>query len=1361
MDEIPRNSSSNPPSLYDTSTSTVESWSTKSSGTGTRIMAQQSNSYYSPSRNHRDCSTALSSRHLPSESPIECSDDFSPRNQALYKNNEERAYSEPGASINARYTAFLNRRFSRNNGPSQHTSERQAYAQSDIGIPDGMSQYNQQYPDPEPVASVTSTSGEGDFVENRQASSPLQPAEERFVNRLEPPSYGLPKAGVNRNQAPMPQRTIRGYETQSSPRTFVRQPPRGQGSSRVQQSPRTQPSQRVARPSPRTNGRVGASPTSNSSSSKVNFEPPMLSSQDPNNDSKQSIERPPSTTVQDLKRQLWSENEVLQVTVQPTITSPKERTTGGGGDRRRSHDPSQAMHNARATTTTRSQQRSSRSLSPGQRSSGSDGKFKSKFYEAALAARMRGKMQPPQIDLQDVPREVQQHNREKQKKNPYDLSNTLSNSTSFSEKSVQSAPKPQSGDKITQLTARTQAMPQHELNHAHGRPTEFEGLQRASSWAERSSGRAITPRTQQRQSIRKGKDTSLSKERRAGSVGREEALPVGEPPKRAPSPRRRPPSMFMEQRQREFSPERSQSTNKRPCSPFMEKRIKEFSSQQRRHTASSGPEIPYQGKALRRGSASSIEKLAREFSGDINQIVAPANADSKFSNISQPREALADAPTPNNCTPTGSQSRSVTAYWQKKADPSTPIASTKNKNQSSANVDPRHEIMHSRSASSADSSRTGSKRIVDRTVSSDGQDSRDVADLVAKLSAINRENPTEALAQIDSILRNQNHISADSETPQNSESPEQSEASDDETSVSSITNPSYQAPRHQDQVKVVSQPSYVLENNGQQETGNLAPSTSSFRRPRPSALQQYSTPAHQEGPSILKSPALTRTQEKRMHIKHNPPPTTIRVSNQTTDIISDEKKLEHETEEVSETRNTIPASGPTASAQSRSSRLDSFVSSQHELAAKIRVWDELSTGGRNKSQIKNNEFQPAEKLTNATSTAGVGRQHPWSEEIVHDRKNASDARRIDTKAAPRQTSRQAQRSPSGNSVPSPNRREGVNLKDTSMDNAFGVELQMEKSGKTPGFPKEKFNPSKKIPESLSSNFSPSNSTFTPTPRATNDFFVDTFEPDASNFFARDVSPSLETSPPVTRQQQEKTQRISDEFDAAWVSMPSASFFPGRKLQVVNPEKQLEMNNDWPDQADIPPDNPPTKSYSSKSLVDLDESFDNNTSQSSAPGLRHCQPQDIPSAGQPAERGSIEVSLLEENLPSRTTQDDYDEDGEAHYKEYRPKRRANEPKKRKGILRAFMRKEKKKDGSKPENSSRASDDNPGVRVVRNRPQPRIATNTLPPGYDQQEIPPPRGRLQNSSPRRSRSRSLERFRSKSMAQKFSRVMRLYDD
>jgi hypothetical protein len=148
------------------------------------------------------------------------------------------------------------------------------------------------------------------------------------------------------------------------------------------------------------------------------------------------------------------------------------------------------------------------------------------------------------------------------------------------------------------------------------------------------------------------------------------------------------------------------------------------------------------------------------------------------------------------------------------------------------------------------------QRTEEKSGNTNGTDRKNVSKLVAKLNAVNRDDPQEALALIDSILRQESRGSSSGERGQHAleaaapapqrESPNPVESlsdeegeSDDETSVSSMTNPTYQSAKpYHDQIQVLSQNPFAPENTPpdpslekEASPSPFSPSTSSFHRP--------------------------------------------------------------------------------------------------------------------------------------------------------------------------------------------------------------------------------------------------------------------------------------------------------------------------------------------------------------------------------------------------------------------------------------------------------------------------------------------------------------------------------------------------
>jgi hypothetical protein len=96
--------------------------------------------------------------------------------------------------------------------------------------------------------------------------------------------------------------------------------------------------------------------------------------------------------------------------------------------------------------------------------------------------------------------------------------------------------------------------------------------------------------------------------------------------------------------------------------------------------------------------------------------------------------------------------------------------------------------------------------------------------------------------------------------------------------------------------------------------------------------------------------------------------------------------------------------------------------------------------------------------------------------------------------------------------------------------------------------------------------------------------------------------------------------------------------------------------------------------------------------------------------------------------------------------------------RRNLIRSFMRKDGKK------NTNPGMTQTPSILPTKNsRATPQIYMQPVLPAYYESRTAEGRGQMElsPSSRERSRSSSHDRFRSPNMAQKFGRVMRLYDD
>ena len=603
--------------------------------------------------------------------------------------------------------------------------------------------------------------------------------------------------------------------------------------------------------------------------------------------------------------------------------------------------------------------------------------------------------------------------------------------------------------------------------------------------------------------------------------------------------------------------------------------------------------------------------------------------------------------------------------------------------------------------------------------------------LVDKLKAIRRDNPADALAQIDAILRQESRsMSGDPDAsppqrrnstdtrdkeatlvitnddqehqPEEQEEEEEEETdSDDETSVSSMTNPTYQSVRQeQAQAQIRDQNPFGDTNpfsntfgQQQQQPPALAthpfattnPSTASFRKPRPSALGGYKASPSQEISTALPQQE-SRSKEKKRMLKEFPPPITIKIKDtppkRAPSPIHDSSTNPFE-QETPKTKSPAPAK-----------KLDKFMAtSSAELAAKIRVWDEMSSGlqksvsgdsAKHKEEKKTDDRLPYRAhLLPTPPPVSSRRSHPWDNSI---------------------------------SVP----HERVDTRETSMVEGMGIEMAV---------PSRTSNPFENFEESFGNDNTPVKSSSQQQVVNSDPFEAFDSEP---NLFSSDAGVVNEwdtTTQRFTPQRQENTQKISDAFDQAWVSLPPSSFSAAAPFSE-QPRTQPGTFQERPRTSPVKA-NPPRRRSSSVEA--------SQTTVPTSPRLLQLpkrSPQDLHES---TDFGGIEVSLLDD--------DDYQQETQT----------TDGKEKRRGFFRAFKRKDPK---SKSCTSMAGSASGDGTQ----------SSHTPPPPPKQREQPPasPRSRrgsrtpttqgAGNNSP--SRSKSVDRFRSASMAHKFGRVNRVYD-
>lgn len=498
----------------------------------------------------------------------------------------------------------------------------------------------------------------------------------------------------------------------------------------------------------------------------------------------------------------------------------------------------------------------------------------------------------------------------------------------------------------------------------------------------------------------------------------------------------------------------------------------------------------------------------------------------------------------------------------------------------------------------ANSSQVGS-------TASRGTDFSDIATLVAKLSAVSRDDPEDALAQIDMILQTaESHssmgASAEDRTPVNrgaswasphsasrehqpvqDEEEEDGEDSgdDDETSVSSITNPTYG----------------VVKQDGVEKVPVFSKSNT-----RPNALQSYSykqtiTPQSGQVPTpnhsadYLKKKARSSRASRR---DRSPPPASISVSSSKG---SKEKKEQakqgigtrsspdmnqsgmedsvHPPESVRAPAKGSSDSGP----RTVRDTLDWKVRSQHPVPSEaypcsdgiadselIKAVDKFLTPVPDAIDATNSaDLEEKIRRWDAMSGDGVLNMCPGSEE--HAKPSgllSSDSRDL--------TPGRRRPHPWDASIPAS--MGNVDVKDTSMDNANGVETRYSPKYENaePDHPTIKLRePRTKGERRAAADDSGDGATplsrsedtrMTPKGAAPVDFSGDKF----------DVNPKLLDEQVLRRtklssERKELTKTLADDFDSAWVSLPSSSYFPSKESSETKknhdvdfPESQLSL-----------------------------------------------------------------------------------------------------------------------------------------------------------------------------------------------------------
>ena len=729
-------------------------------------------------------------------------------------------------------------------------------------------------------------------------------------------------------------------------------------------------------------------------------------------------------------------------------------------------------------------------------------------------------------------------------------------------------------------------------------------------------------------------------------------------------------------------------------------------------------------------------------------------------------------------------------------------------------------------------------------------DQQHVAELVAKLSAVDRADPSKALAQIDSILRQesrsnsaegnsgkgssagQREMSSSKPFEDNNHDTESEDDSncDDDTTVSSITNPTYQ---------VVSNDGFATPDSKSGKPANpFTVSTSAFRPPRPSSLKNYShTHESQTGKSANRvlapsdnafhtPPISIKIQDEQLSppFSHDRVAGNVREQQRDWPFDADPNGAVNSPSSMQVTgtpRQIARRSPPPPSASHRSETRTSVIYDESIREGRVPKVSTAKPQQRQEIGGEEKKIDPAahdtrtgaERAINNTSherhyqsrtlpTLTKWQQaHPWETEIplrvqkIDVRETSmEDAAGLEVNIAQRYAMNELQRSPlSPRVVMSPKSQHARHIKSPIHERALleafpdDPAVMFDPRLHAPGLRKE----SARISEGsgLSRQFSVptpdasphmENYGSLPTTRSTprksqrnswnpngdqHDLFPDVplgveetssklpdspLNPFSSS--SRTPSPAIETNPFMSRRHDDggsfsQASRVSSGSHTPSAETPEYDVSYHRPH--ISSPRQDPDNRDFRSRRDEP--------------VDLDTSVDTSVSELSGYARNQVPPsRQIPNGQGLTEvaRGAVEVTWLSESDGHNTSRDSGRSGSSGGMVGQMELPRPSDNNSRRRFLRGFKRHEGKRDtrkgvketnGLAPANSARAT--------------PQIHLQPVMPAY--YEAPPSshdRSRGESSTPssrQRSRSSSLERFRSTNMAQKFGRVMRLYDD
>lgn len=546
----------------------------------------------------------------------------------------------------------------------------------------------------------------------------------------------------------------------------------------------------------------------------------------------------------------------------------------------------------------------------------------------------------------------------------------------------------------------------------------------------------------------------------------------------------------------------------------------------------------------------------------------------------------------------------------------------------------------------------------------------DVASLVAKLTAVNRQqDPQEALSQIDAILKQQSQSPVPEEDEEDEpvvvddEHSNSEDDVDDHTSVSSITNPTYQGSKQTSKKGAV----------------NVQITTSG--KPRPSKLEVY-------GKSLAPPSPINGPRRGRASVV---PPASIEVGSV----------------RKGRTTKVSPNSSPERP--------------EEGIVEKLRKWDALSGEDDGGTKYPGSE-RPPDAFSNTTEELGslvtkkddFSSSHPWEQDVM----NWKDDR-------------------------------GRPLSPQSLAKA----LTTSKASSTARAQKA-MTPREAAPTPTLSNKT------TYIAKASTE---DDLEPSLSE--EDDEEPTIRKAWPP-RDHKAHAKSLADDFDSAWVALPSSAFFSGgrntptqrtsnARIEARNMDRHSNGQGDQDGLGERSRfrETGPKDDVRERSSPQIKEHIRSSPHSTKRGDFQRISPR-------PSE-GSVQKSRFVARTPTPTkTKTAYDQAPLAPTPEDQMAvdnvevSLVDTPTRKRG-LRGFLGKHRKK-----QPNALSSHVSLGSRL--DKTDGKLEQD---PSLEDSEVPPPprRGRLLTKSPGRQRARSLEerRPRNPSIARKFSRMLRVYDE